>query len=136
MLKQPNVLYVEDDPNSRVIMRMILVNRMKLPHVTIFEDSVDFLVRAEAIDPKPDIVFLDIHVDPYNGFEMLDMLRQSDHFTDTYIVALTASVMNEEITQLQNSGFDGCLSKPVDSDLIPDIMTQIMSGHKIWNITA
>lgn len=134
MITQPSILYVEDDSRSRLVMKMILVNRLQLPYVTIFEDSVDFITRAEALEPRPDIVFLDIHVDPYNGFEMLEMLRQSNHFTETRIVALTASVMNEEVAKLKNSGFDGCLSKPVDSDMIPELLDQIMNGEKLWNI--
>lgn len=134
MITQPNVLYVEDDSKSRLVMKMVLVNRLQLPHVTIFEDSADFIARAEALDPKPDIVFLDIHVDPYSGFEMLEMLRQSEHFTETCVVALTASVMNEEIDKLKNAGFDGCLSKPIDIDTIPELLDQIMNGEKIWNI--
>ena len=70
---------------------------MKLPHVTILEDSQDFLANMAALDPKPDIILLDIHVKPYNGFEMLSLLRSLEWGRNTPIVALTASVMNEEV---------------------------------------
>lgn len=131
-----SVLYVEDEPRSRRVMQMILVNRMQLPHVTIFEDSTDFLTRAEALEPRPDVIFLDIHVPPHNGFEMLAMLRSSVHFAGTTIVALTASVMNEEVAQLRDAGFDGCLSKPIDIDSFPDSLRLIVEGRAIWHITA
>jgi len=115
---EPIVLYVEDDSRSRRVMKMMLVNRLQLPYVTIFEDSEDFLARVEALDPKP------------------DLLRDSDTFADTTVVALTASVMNEEVNQLKESGFDGCLAKPIDSDTFPEVLSLIAQGETIWHITA
>jgi two-component system, sensor histidine kinase len=135
MTSQPCVLYVEDEARSRRVMRM-LFDSMDLTHGEIFEDSANFLARAEALDPRPDIILLDIHVKPYNGFQMLEMLRQSAHYANTKIVALTASVMNEEVAQLKESSFDGCLSKPIDSDLFPELLAQIMQGEEIWRITS
>ncbi|HRF97391.1 MAG TPA: hypothetical protein PLZ51_19415, partial [Aggregatilineales bacterium] len=64
MNAQPVILYVEDEARNRRVMHMMLVASMKLPHVTIFEDSTDFLARAKALDPVPNVIFLDIHVEP------------------------------------------------------------------------
>lgn len=136
MQPQPTILYVEDEPRSRKVMQMLLKGRMGLPNVTIFEDSTDFLKRAALLDPKPDVVFLDIHVQPYNGFEMLNMLRKLPQLYDTPIVALTASVMNEEIQQLKSSGFNGCLSKPLDLEAFPSMLQQILEGEELWHITS
>jgi two-component system, sensor histidine kinase len=130
-----NVLYVEDEVRSRRVMQMIFQG-IDAAHLVVFEDSTDFLARAEALDPKPDVILLDIHFKPFTGFEMLEMLRQSEHFAGTKIVALTASVMNEEVLQLKESSFDGCLSKPVDSDIFPDLLSQIVEGEEIWRITS
>ena len=120
MTNEPVILYVEDDPQSRKLMNMLLKGRMKLPHVTILEDSQDFLANVEALDPKPNIILLDIHMKPFNGFEMLTMLRDLPWTRETPIVALTASVMNEEVMQLRNAGFDSFLSKPVDAAAFPN----------------
>src|SRR5688572_7668152 len=106
MTPQPCILYVEDEAKSRRVMQMLLVNSMKLENVNIFDDSSDFIARVDALTPRPDVIFLDIHVAPYNGFQMLEMLRKSGRYSDTIIFALTASVMNEEVTQLRESGFD------------------------------
>lgn len=129
------ILYVEDDPRSRKVMQMV-TSDMDLSQVIIFEDSVDFTARVSLLDPKPNIVFLDIHVPPYSGFEMLQMLRQMPEFADTPIVAMTASVMNEEVHQLRTAGFDGCLAKPLDMDTFPDLLNLILSGEKVWRISG
>ncbi len=129
-----SILYVEDDAMSRKVMQMLLKGKMQLQHVAIFEDSSDFMTRANNVSPKPDIVFLDIHVDPFDGFEMLAMLRSSATFRDIPVVAMTASVMNEEVARLQTSGFDGCIAKPIDKNEFPDLLERILQGEKIWSI--
>ena len=133
MNTQPVILYVEDEPLSRKVMRMLAAH-LDLSNVTIFEDSTDIVTRATALDPKPDVIFLDIHMKPYTGFEMLAMLRKTEQFHNTPIVAMTASVMNEEVQQLQTAGFSGCISKPIDIDTFPDTLRRIMSGETIWRI--
>ncbi len=136
MLDQPAVLYVEDDAQSRKLMTMLLKGRMKLSHVTILEDSQNFLDHMEALDPKPDLILLDIHIKPYNGFEMLSMLRELAwvNANKTPIVALTASVMSEEVQELVNAGFDGCLSKPIDLETFPTMLKRVLAGENIWRI--
>jgi CheY-like chemotaxis protein len=131
---EPVILYVEDDPQSRKLMSMLLKGRMKLPNVTILEDSQDFLANVEALDPKPDVILLDIHMKPFNGFEMLTMLREIEWLDGTPVVALTASVMNEEVQKLRTIGFNGCLSKPIDLQTFPETLERILDGETIWRI--
>lgn len=134
MNDQTVVLYVEDDPQSRKVMRMILKGRMNLPNVTILENSEDFVKRLEAIEPKPNVIFLDIHMKPHDGFEMLEMLHQLQWINGTRIIALTASVMSEEVHKLRTSGFNGCLAKPIDITTFPETFNRIVAGEPIWRI--
>lgn len=136
MNQQPVILYVEDDPKSRKMMDMLLTGRMKLPSVIMFEDSHHLIERVNALDPKPDVIFLDIHVKPHNGFEMLTMLRQLHWAKHIPIIALTASVMNEEVQQLKQAGFDGCLAKPIDIETFPDAFARILNGERVWLILS
>ena len=132
----PAVLYVEDDRQSRKLMQMLLMNRMRLPNVTILENSENFLEAVQALDPKPDLIFLDIHMEPLSGFEMLEMLRALDWAQNIPIIALTASVMNEEVQRLKTSGFNGCLAKPIDLATFPDVFYRLLNGETIWRILA
>jgi CheY-like chemotaxis protein len=130
----PAVLYVEDDPHSRKLMSMLLTGRLHFSNVTIFEDSQDFATKAETLSPKPDIVFLDIHVSPLDGFQMLEILRGIPAFDSVPIIALTASVMNEEVHKLRGAGFNGCLAKPLDLSTFPDTFQRILNGEAVWRI--
>lgn len=127
-------LYVDDDPGSRKVMAG-LVERLTIPvQLVMFEDSVNFLHRVERVAPPPSIFLLDIHVLPLNGFEMLRLLRQHDLFSARMVVALTASVMNEEVNRLKAAGFDGVLAKPLNFHDFPHVMNRVLTGERIWTV--
>jgi len=128
------VLYVDDDELSLMVMNMLLVDQMNLPYLFTFNDSSHFMERVEELPHKPDVIFLDIHVKPRSGFEMLRLLREGS-FADTPIIAMTASVMNEEVEQLKEAGFDGVIAKPINLDRFPDVWYRLLNGEVIWDIT-
>lgn len=135
MQPQPRILYVEDDIESRDIMRVLVNEVMGVTDLEIFEDSLNFMTRVEALPFKPDVILLDIHVPPITGFEMLKLLRNSDQYKNVPIIAITASVMNEEVQILKDSGFNGVFAKPLDMDRFPILIDKAMNGQKIWTIT-
>lgn len=134
MVDEPVVLCVDDDALSRKIMQMLLQGRMGLARVMLWENSIDFDVKLAALTPKPDLIILDIQVPPYNGYEMLAMARQIAAFQNTPIIAITASVMNEEVFQLRAAGFNGCIAKPIQPGAFPDIIRRILAGEAVWQI--
>jgi CheY-like chemotaxis protein len=129
----PVILYVEDEPRSRKVMSLIAAD-MHVGELILFEDSSDFQARVQRLDSRPDLIFLDIHVKPISGFEMLALLRELPLFDDVPVVAMTASVMNEEIQQLETAGFNGCLAKPIDMDTFPDTVARILAGEPVWRV--
>lgn len=134
MSKLYSLLYVEDDIGSRKVMQG-LVELLTPPVVlTTFENSDNFLDRVITVEPEPDLFLLDIHVKPLNGFEMLGLLRQHERYQGKMVVALTASVMNEEITRLKEAGFDGMLAKPLKFKEFPDLIERILHGEHLWTL--
>ena len=132
---EQHYLYVEDDPMSREIMRIIIENGVGSTNLTIFEDSTDFLGRVTRLNNQPTMILLDIHVNPYDGFQMLAMLPQSNQFSTAKIIALTASVMNEELEQLREAGFDGAIAKPLSIQTFPQLLKQVENGETVWHIS-
>lgn len=136
MSQYPAVLYVEDDSQNREIMQLLLVDEMGLEHVSLFEENANFLERVRSLDPQPDVFLLDIHVKPYTGFEMLEMLRADEAYKNTPIIALTASVMNEEVHKLKNAGFNGVIAKPLDLEMFPATLQRILKGETVWYVVS
>lgn len=129
-----NILYVEDDEISREIMQVIVCDLMGIENLTIFSDSQNFLERVQALNPQPTLFLLDIHVPPYDGFKMLKMLHEHPQYQAARVIALTASVMNEEVEQLKHAGFDGIIAKPIDMDSFPTLLQKIMNGDAVWSV--
>jgi CheY-like chemotaxis protein len=134
MISDQVFLYVEDDVLSREALELILKRVMHVKVVHLFEDSSDFMARVRALPAQPNVILLDIHMSPHNGFEMLSMLRQDPQYQHAHIVALTASVMNEEVELLKQSGFDGVIAKPINVMDFPALIQRVAHGESIWHI--
>ncbi len=130
----PVVLYVEDDKNSLDIMRITLEVIMELPRVHYLENSENFMERVRAFAPQPDVFLLDIHMEPVDGFAMLTQLRADPAYAQSIVIALTASVMNEEVRRLRTAGFNSVIAKPVDIDAFPTQLSRIISGNPVWTV--
>jgi twitching motility two-component system response regulator PilG len=135
LVKKACYLYAEDDPYSRKLMEIIAEKVFESPNMTIFENSQDFMQRLKTLPRRPDIILLDIHMKPHNGFEVLKMIRDDDFYKKTKVIALTASVMNEEIAILKTSGFDGTIGKPFNIASFGSLIEQILNGKPVWQIT-
>ncbi|MCC6615641.1 MAG: response regulator [Anaerolineae bacterium] len=134
--RQPVVLYVEDDALSREVLSFYLM-RMGLSReeqIYLFDSSENFLEQLRALPVKPDVILLDIRMWPVDGFGVLAQLREQPDYTGIPVVALTASVMSEEISLMRDAGFSGCITKPIDQASFAHSLTQILDGEKIWKI--
>lgn len=130
--KEPAILYVEDDPLSREVMRLLLLKEMGYSALTIIEDNHDFMDKVRALDFIPDVIFLDIQMRPHDGYEMLNMLRADEAYRSTQIIAMTASVMATDVEALKKAGFDGLIGKPIMRQYFPEQLEQILAGKAVW----
>ena len=128
------LLCVEDDLSNRLVMKLLVEKTLNVRDYAIFEDSANFLSRVRDLPKRPDIILLDIHVSPLNGFQMLQEIRGDSVYFNTKVVALTASVMNEEVERLRKSGFDGAIGKPISLSTFPIAIERIMNGESIWQL--
>jgi two-component system cell cycle response regulator DivK len=134
MIDNVSFLYVEDDTRSRQVMELIMTKAMKVQNLVMFEESSDFIARVKALPKQPDVILLDIHVTPHDGFVMLNMIRRDTALKETTVIALTASVMNEEVEKLRTKGFDGAISKPLSVSLFPGLIQRVVAGEPVWHI--
>ncbi len=134
MIADHAYLYVEDDPLSREALALTMRRVLHVEQFALLEDSHDFISRVKALAFKPDVFMLDIHMQPDDGFEMLRQLRAHPTYKETCIIALTASVMNEEIEMLRSAGFDGIIGKPIDIETFPSLLGSILDGNPTWYV--
>ena len=132
--QQPILVYVEDDEASILVMKMVVERVMGLPTLHVLESRADFVQQVKELGVVPDVFLLDIQMKPYGGAELLSMLRGDPQFEESKVIALTASVTNEEVSLLKSGGFDGAIAKPLNIDVFPDLIARIINGEHVWYV--
>lgn len=107
-LSGKRILLVEDSPDIQLLIGMLL--RAQGAQVETAADGEAGIRRAQSEDF--DLVLMDIQMPVLDGYEACRRLRAEQYSTP--IIAMTAHVMTEEREQIKHSGFDDCLSKPID----------------------
>jgi CheY-like chemotaxis protein len=105
------VLLVEDSPMNRRLVRDILVVR---GHEVIEAASVD--EAKKKLDGAPyDVVLLDVMLPGGGGEAVVVAIRASEIYRSVPVVAVTAFAMPGDKERLLANGFDGYISKPIDT---------------------
>ncbi len=128
-------LYIDDDPLSREIMKILLEKMMGFSSVAYFKDSQDFMEQIQALPYPPTVILLDIKLRPFDGFDVLNMLRKNPDYQDITVVAVTANVMAEDVEKMKAHGFDSLISKPIINRIFPELLRKILNGEPVWYIS-
>ncbi len=134
MLNDYVYLYIEDDMLSRDITEKLMRRVLNIKNLHVMDMSANYLEKVYTLDPRPTFMLLDIHMHPYSGFDVLKQLRTENLFKDAIFVALTASVTNDDMRQLQEAGFNGVIAKPLSIMTFPALLERISRGEAIWHI--
>jgi len=130
----PVFLYIEDDPASRKVMEF-LITRILGAQIVLFEDTRDFLERLLALPVLPTVIFVDIHIEPLDGYDVLRTMRAVKELQSIPIIAMTASVTGEDVSQVKDAGFDGLVGKPIKAQVFPNLLKRILIGEKVWFVS-
>ena len=64
----------------------------------------------------PDLILMDMRLPDMDGVDLLKKLREGPAGKVLFIVACTASLMDEQIKKVKGVGADGFLGKPIEVD--------------------
>lgn len=109
------VLVVEDHPLNRRLVRDILEHR---GHEVVEATDVDS-ARERLREPLPEIVLLDIQIPGGGGEALLRHIRGDAALARLPVIAVTALAMVGDRARLLGAGFDGYISKPIDTRAFP-----------------
>jgi CheY-like chemotaxis protein len=79
---------------------------------------------------RPDVVILDIGMPDLNGYDVARTARNEEWGKSAYLIALTGWGQAEDKERARLAGFDRHLTKPVDPDLVEEILKQHMGGKQ------
>ncbi len=125
----PKILIVDDIPSNReLICELLTKHNCSMIEAENGEEAIQ-IVKHE----KPDAIIMDIRMPVMDGKTASKIIRNSEELKDIPIIALTASVTKKEIDDIEELGFNGYLSKPVDvSELFVELRKIL--GNKIIDL--
>lgn len=116
------ILVVDDEPNARSLLRLILVRAGF--DVLVAQDGYEALKEVERTIPA--VVILDIMMPGIDGFVVCEKLRQDDRTADLPIIMLSARADPESINRGLSLGASKYLTKPVTPDLLIQEVNEVL----------
>jgi two-component system, cell cycle response regulator DivK len=103
------ILIVEDnDKNMKLVRDVLQAKGYQTAEAVTAEEG---LVLARRLNP--DAILMDIQLPGMSGVEALAVLRADPATAPIPVVAITASVMDQDRVKIIAAGFDGYISKPI-----------------------
>ena len=117
------ILVVEDDEKSRRLLKDVLEYHGF--DVCAHDNGEDGLADARAC--SPDAVLLDIELPGISGFDVLAGLRAESSSAALPVIAVTASVMDQDRKKILSAGFDAYVPKPVNIRELVVILNDLLA---------
>lgn len=128
MKREFTAVIIDDEAKARRIMEALLAE--SCPEVKVLASAEDVLSGIKAISKhKPDIVFLDIEMPGYTGFQLLDFFDEID-----FEVIFTTAYSEYAVQAFQVSAVDYLL-KPIQMDQLKHAVDKVgkLQGKTLRN---
>lgn len=122
------VLLAEDNELNREIAVEIL--KMAGMEIDCVENGLEALERFLQDGDAYDLILMDVQMPVMGGYQAVRAIRQSAHprAKSIPIVAMTADAFHEDIVKANEAGMNGHLSKPIDSNLLYQMIETVIAA--------
>ena len=115
MVDSATILYIEDNPDNRLLVRRIL----QAEDYTVLDADNANQALEILQGQRPDLILMDINLPEIDGYTLTTQLKDQPGMRNIPIIALTANVMKGDRERTMEAGCDGYIQKPVDVDKLP-----------------
>jgi two-component system cell cycle response regulator DivK len=120
------ILYVEDNPDNRTLVRRILLSEdYKLLEATNAFEALEILKTT-----RPDLILMDINMPDMDGYALTAKIKTTPGFERVPILALTANVMRGDREKTLEAGCDGYIQKPIDIEQLVKEIERFLSRSR------
>ena len=125
---QRRVLIVDDDADSADLLVQLLEMR---GHNARSVNSASRAI-AEAAEFLPDVAILDVGLPDMSGYELAQLLRNSEGLGQCKLIAVTGYSGDAALARSKMAGFDLHLVKPVDLEMLArSVLGDVGLGPKL-----
>ena len=107
-MKQPTVLYVEDNEYNRKIVRQLLRRTSYRLQEAADGEAAMAMVRQE----RPDLILMDVQLPKTSGLEVTRMLKENAATADVPIIVVTSFALSGDDQKAMAAGASAYLAKP------------------------
>ena len=108
------ILYIEDNPDNRKLVRRVL--EAEGYAVVEAKDGQQAMELLES--QRIDLALMDINMPEVDGYTLTARIKAMPQFAKLPIVAVTANVMRGDRERSLQAGCDGYIQKPIDIDTL------------------
>ena len=120
------ILIIEDNEKNLKLVRDVLQVK---GYTTIDAGTAEDGIRL-AQERLPDMILMDIQLPGMNGIQALAVLRAEPSTARIPVIAVTASVMQQDRNQITEAGFDGYIGKPLNLKEFLNAVAATLERHK------
>ncbi len=115
-------MIVEDNPvNRKLIVTVLRPHGYRLLTAEDGEEAI-----AIAGQEHLHLILMDLQLPKMNGYDATQWLKENAATARIPVVALTAHAMPDEIRHAQEIGFNGYITKPIDTRTFPGQIREIL----------
>jgi two-component system nitrate/nitrite response regulator NarL len=122
-----SVLLVDDHTLFRSGVRSLLQRNPRFTVVGEASDGIDGVKRAMQL--KPDVILLDLHMPGMTGVETLELILQG--WPEAAVIMLTVSEEGEDLATALHAGARGYLIKNIDADYLQRAIERAAGGESV-----
>lgn len=131
-MKNVNILLVEDNEGDILLTVEALEEGRIANIISVARDGQEALEKLEVSFQKgqlPDLILLDINLPKLNGHEVLEQLKQNEHFKHVPVIILSTSSSEMDILKSYKNHANCFITKPVEID---EFVKAIESIEDFW----
>ena len=120
--RNPTVLIVEDDEDSRYLMRLELED---LGYLIVEAENGEKAVEV-AEREHPDIILMDLSLPVMDGIAATQKIRATEGFNGVPVIAVTAHQEMDFREEAKAAGFDAYVTKPIDMAWLSELIKGLL----------
>lgn len=125
-----HIFVVEDNLENRIITRLMLGKSGAILEFDMWgRDTVHKLLAFTPVD----LILLDLMLPRgASGYNIYKDIREHEALKAVPIVAVSAADPSTALPICRRMGFQGFIAKPLDDELFPAQLTQVLNGQEVW----